>query len=217
MKTVLVLDYGFSGHLLGNEIEENLPVAVKRITVGSERDILGKTNWEIITEVEYVLIKYIGKIDAIVLANPTISMIAKEYLEVKYPNQIFIGYGWDLPELIKDTEKALIIISDRTARTEPYQRIKARCQTRQIEESDSQKWAEVIRSDQKIKDTDLCDEVERARSGKLVVFNSKILMMRKRIEERVGWKIEVTDLFGSIIETLRQKLDIITTEKVDQL
>ena len=208
MKTVLIFDYGFSGYLLGNEIEENLPVVVKRITAGTQQDLLEKTNWDIIMESEMILTRYVNRVDAIILANPIVSMIAKEYLEIEHPNQLFIGYGWDLPKLVKDTEKALILVPNRIGRTEAYQRLKAKCQSIEINESDGQRWVEVVKSEQRLKDTELGEEIEKVRNGKLIVYNSKLLMMRHRLEERVGWKVEVADFFEPMMETLSQSLGL---------
>ena len=97
---------------------------------------------------------------------------------------------------------------NRIGRTEAYQRLKAKCQSIEINESDGQRWVEVVKSEQRLKDTELGEEIEKVRNGKLIVYNSKLLMMRHRLEERVGWKVEVADFFEPMMETLSQSLGL---------
>lgn len=214
MKTILIFDYGFSGYLLSNEIEDMLMVEVKRITAGSDKDLLDKSNYEIIEEMEKELGRYIGLVDVIVIANPIVSMIAKESLESIYPEQLFVGYGWDMPELLKDTKKALVLAPSRMARIGAYQRIKAECDQTDIIESDSNLWLDIIKEDIDIEDTVLMPEIEKAVGGKIIIYNSGLLMMRRRLTEKVGWKVEVVDFFNPMIEKLCRVLNLKTETEI---
>ncbi|MBQ3325984.1 hypothetical protein IJG79_02465 [Candidatus Saccharibacteria bacterium] len=208
MRTVLIFDYGFSGYLLGNKIEDTLMVAVKRLTAGSEQDLVIKTNCEILQEAEKLLLPYIGHVNAIVLANPIVSMLAKEYLEKRFPRQIFVGYGWDLPALLDNTRKALVLTSDKISRSESYQKMKAQCGQTEISESDCQRWLDLIREDVVLEDSELAPELEQIRGGKVIIYNSRLLMMKKRLAEKLGWKVEVTDFFDLIVDRLCHALDL---------
>ncbi len=208
MKKIIVFDYGMAAYLVGNIIEQEIPFEVEKVLVGGEKELVKKTEWEIVEETREVLRPFIGTAEIIVLANPFISMMAKNYLEQIFPRQKFIGYGWDLPKLLEDTKKALIVKNEKINNIESYQMIKSQCQGTEIIESDSEKWIKIIAGEEEIVDTDLEAEIEKARGGKLVIFNSNLLMMKKRLKKRVGWRVDVVDFVDCLIKKLKHELSL---------
>lgn len=205
MKKVLIFDYGFLGWKLGNLIEKEFPVEVKRLIIGGEEELHHQTNWEIRENTKAALAPFIGNVDVIILANPLVAMIAEDYLKLEFPEQKFIGYGWNLPDLVKDTKQVLVVVSERLGKTEQYQKIKAKCHGVDIKEADSQRWLDIVKSDIELEDTDLMDDIKGLAGGKMVLYNAKLVLMENRLKEKVKWKVEVVDFFETIIEILERE------------
>ncbi len=208
MKKVLIFDYGFSGLKLGNIIETELPVEVKKVILGGDKELHCKTNWEIIEETKEALLPFIDKVDVIVLSNPTVAMIVKDYLQLEFPEQKFVGYGWDLPELIHKMRGILILMPDKVRKTECYQKLKAECQQTKINESNSEKWIDMVQSECCLEDTDFKREVDEMAHGKVIVCNSSLVLMEKRLKEKIGWRAEVLDLFDTMLNNLKLILEL---------
>ena len=202
MKKVLIFDYGFSGWKLGSLIEKEFPVEVKRLIIGGEEDLHHQTNWEIRENAKVALEPFVGNVDVIILANTLVAMIAEDYLKLEFPEQKFIGYGWNLPDLVRDTKQVLVIAPERLGRTEQYQKMKAECQGVNIKETDSQRWLDLVKSDINLEDTDLIEDNKGLTGGKMVLYNARLVLMENRLKEKVKWKVEVVDFFGIIIEIL---------------
>ncbi len=202
MKKVLIFDYGFSGWKLGSLIEKEFPVEVKRLIIGGEEVLHHQTNWEIRENAKVALEPFVGNVDVIILANPLVAMIAEDYLKLEFPEQKFIGYGWNLPDLVRDTKQVLVIAPERLGRTEQYQKMKAECQGVNIKETDSQRWLDLVKSDINLEDTDLIEDIKGLTGGKMVLYNARLVLMENRLKEKVKWKVEVVDFFGIIIEIL---------------
>lgn len=194
MIKILVIDSGWGALEIGNYIEQELPVEVKKI-IGKQY-----TDPEI---VDAKIRQYLGKVDAIVLCDQVLTASFGPYFEGKYPGQKFVMYGWDLPEVIARLKRVMILTPKKLRATKYYQMVKARCQDQEITELDYDKWLKMSK-DGSFESLEVINkEIENFVGEKIIINSSELLGIEEHLKEVVGWRAEITDLREGVVSALK--------------
>ena len=83
---VVVFDCGWGGEIIGDFIAEEIPFRVEKV-IDYKNAQYGEKDFEEMKElVEQALLKYIGKVRVIVLADAVMALELMDYLQKKYAN-----------------------------------------------------------------------------------------------------------------------------------
>lgn len=197
MLKIVVFDSGWGGDLIGDYLERELPIKVERVIDWKNGPYSEKSPGQIMFLTEEKLRPYIGDADVIVLTETATALTTIEYLRRKYPEQAFVGYGWDLPELIGRLSNAMILTSETAKRSEIYQRSKAMFSGEILVEPECRGW------ERKIDNDDLPDElIEQAVGnfrGTILVYNPIFIDIEPRLRAAASEKAKVIDMRRALL------------------
>lgn len=192
---ILVFDLTPAAINVGKYIERELPVQVEKV-VDSDCNSL--------EEIAEKISIYVGEMDVIVISNPLLLAKCGADLRRRFPAQKFIFFGADLPKVIAENQKVLILTPKRLRATEYYQTVKAECQEQDIRELDCEKWIAMKDScylewSDKVK-KELANEI----GARLIVNSAELVAVYDQLAEIVDWRVNLIDLRRGIVATLKQ-------------
>ena len=195
MLRVLVFDVTTAAISVGKYIEKELMVEVKKV-VGDD--------CHSVEDVAKEISSYMGRVDVVVLAGPLLAAKCGQYLEKRFPAQKFIFFGADLPKVVAENEKVLILTPKSLRATDYYQRQKARCQEQEIEELDCERWLEIMRDCNLRRSNMIADEIKGRIGAKLIVNCSELMAMYDELEKAIDWRMNLVDLRKGIVAELKK-------------
>ena len=201
MKKVVVFDDGEGCNLIGDYIEQELPVEVIRVTDRANAPYEEKSRQEIRELTEMALLPYIGKVDVIVLADADVTLVAGEYLIKKYPEQIFMGYGARMHEAMQKCIRAMSLTSGVTRVTEQYQMMKAQCKSEEVFEPDCSQWSKMI-VDGKMTDEVLGEQIKEFPGGMILIYATDFIELEDALRRIFGWRVSIVDLRPKLLREL---------------
>lgn len=195
LKQVVVFGHKVSENVIGRMIEENLPVEVIKVMSSKDDDYLGNTESEIREQTELMLRPFIGKVNVIILCEPEIAFSAQTFLSKKYPYQKFVGYGQNLPNLLKNKQTARVLLSKSVKKMTRYQEIKSEFTNMEISEREFS-----LKERQHVRSRDLIDYATRDFSGGLIIiYTPDLIRMKSLIEKKFTWRADVVDMRPSLL------------------
>lgn len=197
LKQVVVFGSKIGEKIIGDMIEDNLPVDVIRVTSNSEDDYIGSTESEIRDLAETKLEPYLEKVDVIVFCEPEIMLSAGAYLKRQYPAQKFVGYGRNLTRLLNKAKTARVLLSHITKRNTHYQEMKFACPEVSVSESILEPFnLSLPKSDmarqfiQRILDGVNC--------GLVIIYTPDLIYLEDQIKDFLKWRANVVDMRDSL-------------------
>lgn len=191
LKQVVVFGSKTSEDVIGNMIEDNLPVEVIKLAGGRAEQIMGETESAIREQTEEVLLPYIGKVDAIVLCEPEMTLSSIQFLRWKYPEQEFVGYGQDLVRVMRREHNVRVLLSHTAKRMARYQKMKSECPEIEVSESEYD-FREIAGP----------NFVERAlegfANGLIIIYAPALICLEDQFRDHVRWRANVVDMCGSL-------------------
>ena len=110
MKKVVVFDCGWGGELIGDFLEEQIPIEVEKVIKYKNGQFGEMKDYEITQIAESALEPYIGHCELIVLADTSTTVAIMDHLKYKFPNQKFIGYGEGMPMIVREFKGSRVMI-----------------------------------------------------------------------------------------------------------
>ncbi len=197
MLKVLVFDSGWGGELIGDYIEEELPVRVTKLIDWRSGAYSEKSAGEIRMLSEMALARHIGTVDVIVLADAVVWLAAGGYLSQRYPEQVFVGYGRGLEQLMRKLGEAMILTTAGVKRLADYQRMRLDFGCRRVFEPECLGWT------MKIDDGELTEdnitEVIQGYRGTVVVYSTAYIDVEPQIRKVMGRSSHVIDMKKALL------------------
>lgn len=208
MGEILVYDCKFGRGEIAKYLDDELPFVVERIYSKTSLEIAKMSCKEIFEMVRRDLGRFVGQGKTIVLANPTVALVAGEQLRRRFPQQKFVGCGKrELHGEIGRAERVFVLASKRFKALNEYQSMKAMCQETQILEPDCQKWIDLMDGGWG-KSNEAVQEVQSLGGAKVVMCHPRILERRDGVAEMVNWRGELADMRETILSRLRVQYGI---------
>lgn len=207
MLKIVVFDPGWGGELIGDFIEEELPVEVIRIIDFKHAPYADKSRAEILQLTDEAVRPWVNEVDVIVLASSEVALLTQEYLEQKYPEQKFVSYGRGLDELIGKIDKALILTTKGARKTKKYQEMKAGCQGSLLVEPDCDKWEELV-DDGMMTDEIIKDTVRGFEGGTIVIHCAGFLDVEDNLKRIFRWRADVINFKKVMMRDLCAALEL---------
>lgn len=198
MIKVVVFDNGRGGEIIGNYIEDELPVEVIKVidrNRGAYKNMKAK---EVCERIEMNVKEYIGRARVIVLASPDVSLIAKKYLKTKYPNQQFVGYGDGLEDMVKKVKRAIILTSKQTRKTYEYQKMLPKEYGGELVEMNFVNWNQSVK--RKIKEFGY---------GTVILYSTEAISNKEIVQNAMGWRVDVVDLRKILLNDICTALNMV--------
>ena len=196
LKKVVVFDNQSSG--VGDMIEDELPVEVVRITDAKNTSYAEKNESEIRELTLNALEPYLDKADLIVLAEPEVALAAEEFLRRKFPRQQFVGYGWELPKLLKRAKNVRVLTTPAVRRMARYQAMKAECPGVRFSERECLGWETSLSSpgalDRAVEDELIEHAKEGFSGGIVVIYTTSMIHLENRLRQAFRWRATVVDM-----------------------
>ncbi|MDO4889189.1 MAG: hypothetical protein Q4A25_00635 [Candidatus Saccharibacteria bacterium] len=191
LKQVVVFGNKTSEDIIGNMIEDNLPVEVTKVGSEKARQIIGETESAIREQTEEELLPYIGKVDAIVLCEPEMTLSSIQFLKDKYPEQEFVGYGQNLSRVIKQEHTVRILLPHTVRRMSRYQKMKSECFGVEISEGEY--------DFEEIPGPSFTERfLEGFVNGLIIIYTPALICLEDQLKERTKWRATVVDMCGSL-------------------
>ena len=191
LKQVVVFGSKTSEDIIGNMIEDNLPVEVTKISSDKAEQIIGETESAIREQTEEELLPYIGKVDAIVLCEPEMTLSSVQFLRDKYPKQEFVGYGQDLVRVMRREQNVRVLLPHTVRRMTRYQKMKSECFGVEISESEY--------DFEEIPDPSFTERfLDGFVNGLIVIYTPALICLEDQLKERTKWRATVIDMCGSL-------------------
>ena len=195
LKQVVVFGSKMSEGIIGKMIEVNLPVEVIKVMSSKDNDYLGGTESEIREQTELILQPFIGKVDVIILCEPEVVFSTQAFLSRKYPRQKFVGYGQNLPNLLRNKRSARVLLSKSVKRMTRYQELKSEFSDMEISECEFS-----LEERQNSKSKDLIEFATKDFSGGLIViYTPDLIRIKSLIEKKFTWRADVVDMRPSLL------------------
>lgn len=203
LKKVVVFDSGMGGGVIGDLIEDELPVEVVRVNDLKNAPYGERSEGEIRDLTEKAISPYIGEADVIVLAEPEVALSAEEFLQRKYPDQPFVGYGLELPRLLRREKRVRILTTAAVQRTAKYQEMKADCTETKITERECSGWVKEFARygeiDRATEDEMINDALAGFKNGLIILYATDMIRVKERIRKRFKWRANVVDMRGLLL------------------
>lgn len=191
LKQVVVFGSKISEDIIGNIIEDNLPVEIIKAESTVAERIIGETESAIREQTEETLAPYIGKVDAIILCEPEMTLSSIQFLKEKYPKQKFVGYGQDLSKAIKKERNVRILLSHTAKRMTRYQKMKSECSGVEISEGEY--------DFEEVPGPNFAERfLEGFTNGLIIIYTPALICLEDQLKERIKWRATVVDMCGSL-------------------
>ncbi len=211
LKKVVVFDSNISGGLIGDMIENELPVEVIRVNDLAHAPYFDKSESEIRELTERAIKPYISRVDLIILAEPEVTLTSENYLKKKYPTQKFVGYGKSLPQVIRKEKIVRILTTPAVRRTTRYQQMKAACFGTKISERECIEWHENISRygtiDKTVENEIIDLAVAGFKEGLIVIYTTEVMRIAEKIRDRLRWRGTVVDMRNILLRDVCSKLN----------
>ena len=189
LKQVVVFGNRISEDIIGNIIEDNLPVDVIKLENGRVEQ---ETESEIRIQVDRRLSPYVGKVDLIILCDPEITLSSLQFLKCKYPGQEFVGYGYNLAGAIKKERRVRVLLPHIAKRMLYYQKMKSECVGVDISEGEY--------DFEEYKDQNFIERfLEGFANGLVIVYTPVLFHLERQLRARVSWRANVIDMRDSLL------------------
>lgn len=200
LKQVVVFGSKTSEDIIGNMIEDNLPVEVIKLESSRAEQIIGETESVIREQTEEALLPYIGKVDAIVLCEPEMTLSSIQFLRNEYPSQEFIGYGQDLTRVMKKEQSVRVILPHSVKRMTRYQKMKSECFGVEISESEY--------DSEESEDPNFIERIlEGFANGLIIIYAPALICFEDQLKEYAKWRATVVDMCGSLFREICKALN----------
>lgn len=200
LKQVVVFGSKISEDIIGNMIEDNLPVEVIKVESRRAEQIISETESAIREQTEEELLPYIGKVDAIILCESEITLSSLQFLRDKYPRQEFVGYGQDLVRIMKRERNVRVLLPRSVKKMTRYQKMKSECFGIEISESEY--------DFEEIPIPGVAERIlEGFVSGLVIIYTPVLICIEDQLKERVKWRGTVVDMCGSLFRETCKALD----------
>jgi len=186
---IVVFDSGYGGEFIADFLEEELPMEVERVIDFKNAPYEDKKEVEIRELVERALQDYIGRATVIVLAEAGVTLAAQQYLEGKYPNQKFVGYGRNLEEILQKVKDLVVLTTGETRRTERYKML---VKGRELAQPECRNWARLIDDGELTKEM-VQEELGEIQAGTMAIYSTNFLDAEPMIREAVGRRVFIID------------------------
>ena len=196
LKHVVVFGSKASEDIIGNIIEDNLPVDVIKLTNQNNQEYTYRTESELREWIEEELSPYLGKVDAIVLCEPEMTLSSIQFLKDKYPDQEIVGYGQELVRVLKDEPSARILLPQIVRRMTRYQEMKVECFGTKISEEG---YAPGLKFSNLAEASSAVDRaLENFPGGLVVIYSPDLVCLKKQLKKRAKWRATVVDMCDSL-------------------
>lgn len=196
LKKVVVFGSKAGENIIGDIIEENLPVEIIKLSNQNNQEYTYKTESELREWIEEELSPYLGKVDAIVLCEPEMTLSSVQFLKEKYPEQEIVGYGQELVRVLKDKPSARILLPQIVRRMTRYQEMKVACHDTKISEGE---YAPGLELSNPAEASFVIDRVlENFSGGLLVIYSPDLVHIKEQLKKRTKWRATVVDMCDSL-------------------
>lgn len=185
LRKVLVFGNGVGVDIIGNMIEDELPVEVIRV---NSKESLCETESEMRERALAILRPYFGEVDVIVLASAEMTLAAEDYLRRLYPEQAIVGYGRNLLNVLKRENTVRILTSEIVRRMTKYQKMKMECGEIKVSERGLKNCSEA----------EINKGLRGFKNGLIVLYSTDLIRVKMNIQERVKWRATVVDMRESL-------------------
>lgn len=196
MLKVVVFDSGWGGEIIGDYLEAELPIEVEKIIDWRHGLYNEKRPDEIRRLAEEALRGRIEDVNVVVLAEPIVAIAAKEYLEQRFPKQIFVAYGEEFPELLRRVGEAMILTSEGVKRSDKYKRLRKMWGKKMIE-PECDFWVRKIEDDM-LSSGEVAETLGRYR-GVVVIYQTSYIDVESKIKEALGGQAHVVDMKRALL------------------
>ncbi|GHU08179.1 glutamate racemase [Alphaproteobacteria bacterium] len=215
MKSVVIFDTGTGGRLFAEYFQLNYPDVAVEVVIDDENAPYGdKSNSDIFYLTEATIGKYIGKVDAIVLACNTATAVAIDRLRAKYPSQIFIGFEPMIKTGAKLTQtgKIAVLATSATKKSDRYKALKSRFPEITVIEPNCDTWATKIDSGN-LSQNDIKNALDGQLDGVdvIILACTHYVAVVDQIQRIAGPKIRVIYPFAAVSNYIIKLLGIIKT------
>lgn len=189
LRKVVVFGDKEGKEIIGDMIEQELPVEVIRVD-GLNKDTKSCTSESEIREQTITkLAPYMGKVDVITLANAEVTLAAVDCLKRMYPSQEIVGYGKNLPNVLRRGNAVRVLIPSVVKRMAKYHKIKTDCPDVDISERSLKNYSEL----------EITKNLRDFKGGVVVLCAVDLIRVKEKIQEKVKWKASVIDMRESLL------------------
>ena len=189
MKKVII--FGAGGKIIKELLDEEVPAEIVLAVEQISEWVDVRSEAEIRLETEEEILPFIGRAAVIVLSDPAVALCSLEYLQRKYPEQEFVGYGWEMFKALKaDTT---ILASKMARRSEKYQDMKAMRPGINLDEPECKRWIDLAVR-QEISDEVLRCEILDREGERVLVYAPEFLSVQGRMKDLQDWRKEIVDM-----------------------
>ena len=196
LKKVLIFGSKTGEDIIGNIIEDNLPVEVIKLANQKNYKYIYRTESELREWIDEALQPYLGKVDAIVLCEPEMTLSSVQFLREKYPDQEIVGYGQELVKVLKGESNVRILLPQTVKRMTRYQKMKVECSSTKISEREYAPGLELTGP------TETSSAVNRALEdfpgGMVLIYTPDLICMKNQLEKQARWRANVVDMCDSL-------------------
>ena len=206
---VVVFDCGWGGEIIGDFIAEEIPFRVEKV-IDYKNAQYGEKDFEELRDlVERALLKYIGKVRVIVLADAVMALELMDYLQRKYPRQKFVGYGRGLVKMIRmmGMKKVMVLTTNGVKKQGMFKMMEKMAEAR-IVEPECRGWGKKI-DDGEMMDGEVRRTVEKFRGDAVVIYATGFLDVEENIKKYVKKRTKVVDMKGVLLKDVCEALGLV--------
>ncbi|MBQ9017175.1 hypothetical protein IJ103_02975 [Candidatus Saccharibacteria bacterium] len=203
LKRVAVFGSQIGEQVIGDIIENNLPVEVVKLTTENEWEYPCGTESEIREWTEEKLEPYVGQFDVIVFCEPEMTLSSIYLLTHRYPDQKIIGYGQSLARVLGKERRVRVLLPRVVRRMSRYQEMKCSCFDTEISEGEYEsrllsEGPSPLATKQALADFP---------GGLVVIYTPRLICIKKQIEQCVKWRASVVDMCDSLFRDTCKALE----------
>lgn len=194
MKKVVVFDCGWGGELIGDFLEEQIPVEVEKVIKYKDGQFGEMKDYEIAKIAESALAPYVGHCELIVLADTTTTLTLLDRLRSIFPNQKFIGYGEGMPMVVREFKgNRIMVLTTESVKSQTKYLLMKIMTEKEIVQPECTGWSGLI-DDGELKDEEIHRTITSEKAEAVLIYATSFIDVENEIRASVTPGTSVIDM-----------------------
>ncbi|MBQ3309803.1 hypothetical protein IJG78_03990 [Candidatus Saccharibacteria bacterium] len=189
MITVLIVDGGKGAKVVGEYIEQELPVETIPISIECEK----MTEGEVADTLMNAIRPYKRTVGVAVLMGGYLTRGVERTLACRLPEIDFVNFDDGFCRLAGNEERVMIVTSGEIRRSEEYQTEKAKMQECEIVELDFEEWRKAASGDSEAIRRVQQETISQS-AAKIIIHSTEILAEIDKVKQIIDWRAEIIDM-----------------------
>ena len=209
MKKIVVFDCGWGGELIGDYLEEQIPVEVEKVIKYKDGQFGEMKDYEIAKIAETALAPYVGHCELIVLADTSTTVAIMDHLKYKFPNQKFVGYGEGMPMVVREFKgnRVMILTTESVKYQMKYLLMKIMTE-KEIVQPECIGWSGLI-DDGELKDDEIRRVISSEKAEAVLIYATSFIDIEDEIRASVAPGTAVIDMRQKLLRDVCTALEFV--------